>query len=97
MEKTFVEANIYKFTHGEDIFLKEKICFRVEDIVKIVIFHSTGRKKTNIVAVYEVSIESKNEKGEVEKTVFEDVSMTNIVKDFVYKNAGSLFELVTTV
>lgn len=100
MSRTFVEANVYKFTHGKDVFLKRKICFKSGDIVKIVIFHSQGREKFSTVAVYEVSIESKNEKGEIEKNNFEGVGMSKeiaLVMDFVYNNADSLFELVTTV
>ena len=100
MSKTFVEANIYKFTHRKDVFLKRNICFRNGDIVKILNFDSEGSKKFSSVSVYEVSIESKTEKGEVIKNDFKDVGMSKevtLVKDFVYKNAGSLFELVTTV
>ncbi|MEK7150410.1 MAG: hypothetical protein AAB736_02270 [Patescibacteria group bacterium] len=102
MSRTFVEANVFKFTHGKDVFLKEKIHFENGDIVKIVIFHckGKGREKFCTVAVCEVSMERKNEKGEVEKTYFKDVDRSKevtLVKDFVYENVGSLFELVATV
>ena len=63
MSRTFVEANVFKFTHGKDVFLKEKIRFENGDIVKIVIFHCKGRDKFSTVAVSEVSMERKNEKG----------------------------------
>ena len=71
MSRTFVEANVFKFTHGKDVFLKEKIHFENGDIVKIVIFHckGKGREKFCTVAVCEVSMERKTKKVKSKKLI----------------------------